>query len=252
MPAYTKAAFQSNGKKARNYAVGGARATDYQGRVNLPQQLLAFLDDVKGMAPADALYVIEMGNNDVRDALVEFSTVYYTALMQGKTEQEAQGEAQAAAGVVIGNALNGIAEHMQMLHYYGARKFLVWTAARIDLTPAVQGMGPETVYIAGMLTDGFNAGLADTLGMLSDPLLGLPEVQIVPLDVSTLMLNVIASPANFGLANVTDPCVKPDTPPFVCKKPNTYFFWDGIHPTKVVHSMIRQLAETALAAYPSP
>ena len=113
-------------------------------------------------------------------------------------------------------------------------------------------MGMETVYLAGMLKDGFNQGLAYTLGQLSEPQLGLPGVQIAPMDVSSLMVNIIASPTDYGLANVTDACVMPNTPPFVCKKPNTYFFWDGIHPTKVVHGIIKKLADDTLAAYPSP
>ena len=41
--------------------------------VDLGQQLEAFLHDSGGTAPADALYVIEMGGNDVRDALATYA-----------------------------------------------------------------------------------------------------------------------------------------------------------------------------------
>ncbi len=57
-------AFLSTSSKAHNYAVGGARAVTYSGRVNLPQQVQVYLAAVGQSAPSDALYVIEIGNND--------------------------------------------------------------------------------------------------------------------------------------------------------------------------------------------
>jgi phospholipase/lecithinase/hemolysin len=242
LAAYVGPAFQSNSGKARNYAVGGARATaDYPDRVNLPQQVATFLDDVKNVAPADALYVIEIGNNDIRDALVQFSTVFFL------TGNEIQ--AAAAANAVIADALAGIADKIDDLHYFGARKFLVWNAARIDLLPAVRALGQQAVYVAGILTDGFNSGLAtNVLG----PLGSLDGIQIAQLDISSQMATIIGSPSAFGLTNVTDPCVMPNKPPFTCQQPDSFFFWDGIHPTKTVHAIINQQAADVLASYPNP
>lgn len=235
------AAFQSNSPKARNYAVGGARATDYPARVNLPQQVQAFLNDVGQMPPADALYVIEIGNNDLRDALVAFLTVYQT------TQDQAQ--AEAAANAVMTNALNSIASNIQTLYTLGAKKFLVMNAARIDLVPAVTALGPLATGVAASLTNGFNQGLAqNVLGALS----GLPGIQIAHLDIASLMTSIIQAPGDYGLTNVTDPCVTPNTPPFTCKQPDHYFFWDGIHPTKVVHAIVSQKLAAVLANYPNP
>ncbi|WP_024299616.1 SGNH/GDSL hydrolase family protein [Methylomicrobium lacus] len=232
-------AFQSDSSKAHNYAVGGARATNYPDRVNLPQQVQAFLDDVGQTAPADALYVIEFGNNDIRDALVEFFTVF---LATGD-----QTQAVAAANAVITAALSGIADNIQVLYGSGARKFLVLNAARIDLLPAVTALGPDATTVAGILTDGFNQGLAqNVLASLS----ALPGIQIAQLDIADQMATIIGSPSDYGLTNVTDPCVTPDTPPYTCKKPDSFFFWDGIHPTKAVHAIINQEAVNVLANYP--
>jgi phospholipase/lecithinase/hemolysin len=47
---------------------------------------------------------------------------------------------------------------------------------------------------------------------------------------------------------VTQACVTPNQPPFQCTKPDGYVFWDGIHPTKVVHRIIAQDALAAIAA----
>ncbi len=236
-------AFQSSASKARNYAVGGARATNYPDRVNLPQQVQFFLADAGQTASPDALYVIEMGSNDLRDALVSYITVFLTT--------GSQAQAASAANAVVTDALNGIAQSMQTLYTFGARKFLFWLAPRIDLVPAVRALGPGAMTVAGSLVDGFNQGLAQkVLSPLA--LVGLPGIQIAQLDISSRMTAIIQSPANFGLIDVTDPCVTPNTPPYTCQQPDDYFFWDGIHPTKAVHGMIAQLVADVLAAYRNP
>ncbi len=235
------AAFQSNSTKARNYAVGGARATNYPARVNLPQQVQAFLNDVGQMPKADALYVVEMGSNDIRDAVSTFFAVYLTTYDQA--------QATAAASAVIGNSLNSIAANIQTLYIHGARKFLVLNAPRIDLLPAVTALGPQVSAVAANLTNGFNQGLA--LSVLA-PLSGLPGIQIARTDLASKMSSVIQSPVNYGLTNVTQACVTPNVAPFSCKQPDSYFFWDGIHPSKVVHGIVSQQAADTLSSYPNP
>ncbi|TCJ11792.1 GDSL family lipase [Parasulfuritortus cantonensis] len=234
-------AFRSGNGKARNYAVGGARATNYDDRVNLPQQVDAFLGDVGGAAPGDALYVIEIGSNDIRDALVRFLTVY-------QTSGGDQAQATAAASAVITDALGQIGYEMQRLSYAGARKFLVWNAPRIALTPAVRAFGPLAQAVADSLTDGFNYGLANNV---LTPLGGL-GIEIAQLDISSHMTAIIADPDSYGLSNVTDACVTPGLAPFTCGQPDGYFFWDGIHPTKAIHAVIGNLTAATLAAYPGP
>jgi phospholipase/lecithinase/hemolysin len=233
-------AFQGNGM-ARNYAVGGARATDYPNRVNLPQQVQAFLSDVGQAAPANSLYVVDIGGNDIRDALVQFLVVLNST---GDPNQAA-----AAANTVIAGALGGIADNIQTLYGAGARKFLVLTAPRIDLVPSVQALGTGAITVAAGMTDGFNQGLvADVL----TPLSGLPGIQIARLDLAAQMAAIIGAPAGYGLTNVTTPCLTPNLPPYTCQQPDAYFFWDGLHPTKAVHGIIAQQAADALGRYPNP
>jgi len=235
------AAFQSSGSKARNYAVGGARATVYPGRVNLPQQVDAFLTDVGGNAPADALYVIEIGGNDISDALTKFGTVLAQTGDQNQAALAAQG--------VISDALAGIAGNIQALYNAGARKFLVWNAAKLELIPAVTAQGPAAVLVAGGLSAGFNQALVQNV---LTPLGALPDIQIAQLDIASRMAYIISHPGEFGLTNVTTPCITPNMPPFTCQQPDQYFFWDGLHPTKAVHAIISQLAADTLAQYPTP
>ena len=55
-----------------NYAVGAARAYEDGLNVNLSAQVEAFLGQVGGVAASDALYTIEFGGNDIRDALLAY------------------------------------------------------------------------------------------------------------------------------------------------------------------------------------
>lgn len=230
-------ALRSASATAGNYAVGAARARDDKVNLNLPQQVRTFLADHNGMARADTLYVVEIGGNDLRDALVAFVG---TLQATGSVPQ-----AQAAAGAVIGEAVASIGENLQSLAGAGARRFLVWKVPNIGATPAIRGLAatnPAILGIADSLTQSFNTALEQSvLAPLS-----AAGLSIVRLDVYAKLKEIISSPADFGLANVTSACITPSAPPFECKSPDDYLFWDGIHPTAAGHALLAQFAASVL------
>ena len=109
-------AYQSSGA-GTNYAVGAARAYEDGLNVNLSAQVDAFLGDVGGVAPSDALYTIEMGGNDIRDALVAYPTGH---------------------GAILQAANISIFNNIVRLYAAGARTFIVWRAPNVGLTPAIR------------------------------------------------------------------------------------------------------------------
>ena len=226
LTASANAAFASNDPKALNYAVGGARATEDGLNLNLPTQVGAFLQDVNGAAPSDALYVIEMGSNDVRAALVAAG-------------------AGANPDTILTAAVQGIGTAIDALYAAGARHFLVLDVPPIALTPAIaiaNAVAPGTAGFVDQLTHLFNAKLALMLSAKA----AYPGITIAPFDVYTLIASIVANPQAFGLSNVTDACITPNVAPFTCQNPDAYLFWDGIHPTKVVHGIIADQAELAV------
>ena len=221
-------AFQRSNSGATNYAVGGARARDDGINLNLSTQVKDFLQEFGGVAPSNALYVVEMGSNDVGDALMAIS-------------------GGGNGGAIIGAALTSIANSIGVLHAAGARNFLVLNVPNIGLTPAIHirdSLNPGAAQLATQLSQTFNANLANVLGQLS----ALPGINIVPFDAYGLISHIAADPAAFGITNVTAACVTPFVPPFACNRPDEFLFWDGIHPTKAVHAIIAE--EAALAVSP--
>lgn len=91
------------------------------------------------------------------------------------------------------------------------------------------------------LTQAHNMGLSN----LTSP---IPDVNLITLDVNGLVDNTIQNPAQFGLTNVTDPCLvfTSSTTFTVCSNPNEYLFWDERHPSAVGHQFIADIAFQSL------
>ena len=210
-----KAALSNTDGIATNFAVGAARSYEDGINFNLGRQVDTFLARAGGTAPSTALYVIELGSNDVRDAFALYGT-------------------GGNGGPVLTQALGSIAANIQKLYLAGARNFLVWTVPNIGNTPAIRSLGPAAVGLATQVTQGFNAGLAQVVGQLGT---GLPGATFTRLDTFSLLSEIAAAPLAFGLTNVTTACVT-TVAPFHCDRPGEFLFWDGIHPTKAGHAIL--------------
>jgi len=228
----TRPAFRNGGHKASNYAVGGARAiANYPCRFNLPAQVITYLSDF-GLTPESTVIAIEIGGNDVRDALA-------TALMGGNPGQNIQ------------DALTSFSNSIYQLYNSGARHFLVLNVPDIGKSPAVRTLdqtfqaGGAIIGLAGSLSDAYNSGLATAVTQLEQAFL---DIDIRILDVHQTLNDVIGSPETYGFSNATDPCVTPNQPPYTCKNPNEYVFWDGIHPTQAMHAIVAQQAIEKISA----
>ena len=221
-------AFGSDGIAATNYAVGAARAYDDGRNFNLSNQVQAFLADHDGGVPADALVVIEMGGNDIRDAIGAYLT-----------------GGPAAAEPILQKAIESIAHHIQVLYQAGARNFLVWLPPNVGLTPALlmaNQANPGAAQLATALSKTFNYFLSGTLTQLS----AFPGISIARLDAYKLLTDIVADPQSYGLTNTGQACVTPFDEPFFCQAPDAYLFWDGIHPTRAAHTIVAQAAASVL------
>lgn len=211
-----------------NYAVGGARARQ-AGPFDISTQVALFVNDFQGHGPADALYLVWAGGNDLRDAL--------QALAQDPTG--------VASAVIVQDALFAIRDNLLTLHAAGARKFLVPNAPDLGLTPAVRLLGPAAQGAARFLSAQFNGGLEAILQGLESGL----GASIVRLDVFGILNEIVHDPAAVGLTEAEEPCIALNTKVHAfCESPGTFLFWDGIHPTVAGHRILARRANAALGA----
>lgn len=208
-----------------NFAVGGARAGGAS-PTDLPGQVAFFLGSRILSEPLDdALGVVVIGGNDVRDAVIVFDPANPLPALN-----------------IVAGAVTAIVDSVVALKAAGVQKVLVGNVPNIALTPAIMTLDaifPGVAAAAAFLSTTFNASLAIALAGLGDG--------IVVFDIFGTITDVVTNPSAFGLSNVDTACVMPNQPPFACRKPDEFAFWDGIHPTKVVHAILATEAEAALA-----
>lgn len=245
-----------------NYAYGGARARNGSpepelvelgclgdnNNLHFTDQVTAFLGDVNLSAPRDALYAVFIGGNDVADAVRAF---------------QCDPTGLTSVQVIIGGALTSIRDNIIALYTQGARKFVVLNSPDLGLIPAfnpplnipdASGAGtclsllfnfgtlegspvpPECLLPPGI------PGLVHVLAGLED---ALPGINITGVDIYSKFVQLVNAPFENEPHNGTDACVDPNEPPYACKNPDDYVFWDGVHPTKVTHGLIA--AEVAAA-----
>ena len=207
-----------------NFAVGAARAYNDGINFNLTRQVDTFLQRSGGVASSQALYVVEMGSNDIRDAFAIYAT-------------------GGNGGPVLAAGLGSIVANIRRLYLAGARNFLVWAAPNVALTPAIRTLGPAAGALATALTQSFNGTLTGLLGQLSA---NLPGISVTRLAADQILNAILANPAGFNLTNVTTACVTPNAAPFSCHHADEYLFWDGIHPTKAGHAILAEQTSRVL------
>jgi phospholipase/lecithinase/hemolysin len=213
-----------------NYAFGGARARAAAASASpsLGAQVTMYIGNTGGVASPEALHVVWFGANDVRDAL----------------EALAADPSGGTSFGIVQTAILAIRDNVVALWSAGARTFLVPNVPNLALTPAVAAQPAQVRGAALQLSAAYNAGLAQLLGQLQAQ---LPGVRIVPLDIFGLLNGIVAAPSAYGIVDATTPCLQFGVVVgAVCAQPQTYLFWDAIHPTAAVHKILAERALTVL------
>jgi outer membrane lipase/esterase len=130
--------------------------------------------------------------------------------------------------------------NIQRLIDAGATQFIVPNLPPIGLTPLL--IGTTTSIPATAASALYNQALTTGLSVLRD-LNRDKHLNFVQLDVFSLFNKIVASPSKYSLTNVTAsaqglPTIDPDT----------YLFWDDLHPTTRGHNILAVTAASAIAA----
>lgn len=217
-----KAALQAPGTNG-NFAFGGARARGSGSLIPSASDQVSIFTSIYGAADPNALYVIQFGGNDLRDAL--------EALRDDPSGVTTFG--------ILGDAVTSIGDNIISLHSIGAQQFLVANAPNLARTPAVILSGPDAVGAANLFGSLMNLGLESALSSLES----LPNITINRIDFFGLLDQIASSPENFGVSITDVPCLSFGVlRKNHCSNPGEYLFWDGIHPTAVIHKAIGDFA----------
>lgn len=203
-----------------NYAYGGARARDFvDGKPDFPQQVQMFLNARGPTIPSDALYVIQFGGNDLRDAL--------NAVLAGQSPAP-----------ILTEALTSIANNIGLLAGHGARHFMIANAPNLGAVPAIPAPFKDDVTALSYF---FNQQLAGVLTQL-EPF----GVTFYTVDFFEFTTGVTMFPEAFGFTSI-EPCLTFGvTEEAFCENRDKHVFWDAIHPTKAAHRLIGEIALNAL------
>jgi phospholipase/lecithinase/hemolysin len=227
-----------------NYAFGGAQTgiTDINPfdpsspiHIDFPDQITAFnLVDPKPVK--GALYTLDIGANDIMNALAAFvgGTI---SLAEVKT--------------VVSQAEANTIDSVGTLFGLGARSLLFYEVPNLGLTPRFDGTALQS--LASGLAESFNVAVLKGLAPLEGD-----GLKVFTLDTYDLLGEIKADPIGFGFNNVSSPCwtgtfTDPSSGTLCSTVPddqNKFLFWDEVHPTEAGHLLTAEFAVDALNAVP--
>ena len=212
-----------------NYAFGGARTDSSAFPPGMRNQLLAYTGGGGTFGANDLVSVLGGANNI-------FQAVPGAAASPATAQATMQAVATSAAGDVnfIVNSIAGS----------GAGTILVTNLPRLGITPQFAAsnplVGPTGSALADFSGTTFNSAL---LAGLMTTAATRPGTNIILMDLYKISDPVAGSPGAFGLTNARDACFNGVT---VCANPDSYLYWDGVHPTAAGHRLVAQLANDYL------
>lgn len=127
-------------------------------------------------------------------------------------------------------AVTNLANAITALAGMGAEHILVPNMPDLGTTPSGLSLGTAGSSGLTALSVGFNQVLAQMLGSLDTVL----AADIIPFDTFSLLSEVRLNSSAFGFANVSQQCLGNPA----CADPDTFLFWDGVHPTARGHAIL--------------
>lgn len=206
-----------------NYSVARATASGSEA-IDLATQVLSFQAMHGFIAPSDALYVVFIGGNDVRDASV----------LPNPDD----------ANSMIMSAANEVKLAIESLVQTGAKSFLLINSPDISVIPETQLIAnatsnPDFISYTHRLSKHYNKSLKQVAKQLKSQY----EIKITKFNLYEIFNQLIEDADQYGFTNSTDACFSSVTFQF---HPDCNFgasfdqfvFFDEIHPSARIHAIV--------------
>ena len=208
-----------------NYAFGGARTDSAASPPGMRNQLLAYTAGGGTFGANDLVSVLGGANN----------------IFQAVPTAAASANPAGAIAPVALSAAADIDFLVSQIAGAGAGTILVTNLPRLGITPQFnQGPGAAASPLVDYAGQTFNSALLSNLMVTAA---SRPGSNIILMDLYKISDPLAANPGRFGLSNATDACFNGVT---VCSNPDSYLYWDGVHPTAAGHRLIAALANDYL------
>lgn len=205
-----------------NYAVAGGNIAGDEPE-DLPQQVSAYLQRANDQADPDALYLIFVGGNDLRDLRSRAS------LSQAQLE--------------INQILLSLDTQIQRLLDAGARVLFVPNVANIGRLPETLDREPTDPGIAARAESYTRAYNQSLTGMLAG-YDGNREIVIAEYDLFAAFEDLIENASELGFTNTREGCFDPDEREVALECIflgfGTRVFFDGLHPSSASNAIIAE------------
>ncbi len=142
------------------------------------------------------------------------------------------------AGASAATAVSNIQSNIDTLAAAGAKYFLWANLPPLGEVPENINTGSRASADAASVT--FNTAISSAIAQLKT---AHPGITIVTLDAYGLFQATLQNPSLYGYINITSPAQG-----LTGVNPNTYLFWDGLHPTTAAHAYIANAAYNSIQA----
>ncbi|AYG95311.1 autotransporter domain-containing protein [Brevundimonas naejangsanensis] len=205
-----------------NYAFGGARTDSQAMPLGMRLQMADYQARGGKFGPNDLVSVLGGANN----------------IFQGLPAAGASPNPQGAIAPVALAAAADMNFIVGSIAQAGAGTILVTNLPKLSLTP--QFRATPAAPLADYAVTTFNGALLTGLNATAA---ARPGTNIIVMDLFKVGDVIANNPSAFGVTNITQPCFNGVT---VCSNPDSYFYFDGVHPTAKGHAVIAQLANDYL------
>lgn len=240
-----------------NFAFGGATALPSLGTgvPDLADQVDSFLGS-DADTPGDANVAIWIGGNDLLGALEGAGLISGVRDPKniGVTSGSAIADLDGLSSTLFETADNVVRIISEQVERLDSQtnvdpRFILFGLPELGKTPLVRELGPGIAALMNQVTRYFN----EELRLSAEALGTIEKIPTTFFDVNAEFEEILADPSAFGIDNTTEACIV--VAPVGCLEgnpdPNTFAFYDPIHPSERVHSVLAEEYESLVVPVPA-